>query len=296
MSPLPSERFFGAIRVGMQYIRQSPSMHAILLRIAVFFLQSTALLALLPLVARQLQDGGAGTYTLLLASVGAGAIVTAIFLPRLRQFMTRDELVRNGTMLYSAATLGAAFAPNIYLAVPAMLAAGAAWIAVANSLSVAAQLALPDWVRARGMSVYQMSMMGGSAIGAALWGQIASLTNVRTSLVAAAVAGVIGLLATHRFKVGGRADEDLTPARLWKEPEVAIAFEQEEGPVLVTVEYLIDPERSDEFVTLMRESRRVWLSNGVLAWSSFAIPRTQGASSNISSTSRGSSIGGATTG
>ncbi len=269
VSALPSERFFGAIRVGMQHIRQSPTMLVILLRIAVFFLLSMGLLALLPLVARQLQDGGAGTYTVLLASVGAGAIVTAIFLPRLRQFMTRDELVRNGTLLYSAATLGAAFAPNIYLAVPAMLAAGAAWIAVANSLSVAAQMALPDWVRARGMSVYQMSMMGGSAIGAALWGQIATLTNVRTSLVAAAVAGVIGLLATHRFKVGGRADEDLTPARLWKEPEVAIAFEQEEGPVLVTVEYLIDPDRSDEFVTLMRESRRVWLSNGVLAWELF---------------------------
>jgi MFS family permease len=269
VSPLPSERFFGAIRVGMQYIRQSPSMHAILLRIAVFFLQSMGLLALLPLVAKQLEDGGAGTYTVLLAAVGVGAIVTALFLPRLRQFMTRDELVRNGTLLYAGATLGGAFAPNLYLAIPAMLAAGAAWIAVANSLSVAAQMALPDWVRARGMSVYQMAMMGGSAIGAALWGQIASLTDLRTSLVAAAVAGVAGLAVTHRFKVGGRAEEDLTPVRLWKEPEVAIPFEQEQGPVLVTVEYRIDPARGAEFVDLMRESRRVWLRNGVLAWELF---------------------------
>ena len=269
VSPLPSERFFGAIRVGMQYIRQSPSMHAILLRIAVFFLQSMGLLALLPLVAKQLEDGGAGTYTVLLASVGIGAIVTALFLPRLRQFMTRDQLVRNGTLLYAAATLGAAFAPNLYVSIPAMLAAGAAWISVANSLSVAAQMASPDWVRARGMSVYQMAMMGGSAIGAALWGQVASLTDLRTSLVAAAVTGVAGLPSARRLKVGGRAEEDLTPVRLWKEPVVAIPFEQEQGPVLVTVEYRIDPARSPTSSALMRESRRVWLRNGVLAWELF---------------------------
>jgi len=237
--------------------------------VTLFFLQSMGLLALLPLVARDLKGGGAGTFTLLLAAIGTGAIITALFLHRLRQFMTRDELVRNGTLLYAAATLVAAFAPNLYVSIPAMLAAGAAWISVANSLSVAAQMALPDWVRARGMSIYQMAMMGGSALGAALWGQVASLTDLRTSLVLAAVTGVASLLAARRFKVGGRAEEDLTPARLWKEPVVAIPFEQEQGPVLVTVEYRIDPARGAEFVELMRESRRVWLRNGVLAWELF---------------------------
>ena len=69
-----------------------------------------------------------------------------------------------------------------------MVLAGMAWITTANTLSVSAQLALPNWVRARGMSIYQMSIMGAAAAGAALWGQVASLTDVQTSVGIAAVA------------------------------------------------------------------------------------------------------------
>src|SRR5258706_2303429 len=225
VSTLPAERFFGAIRTGVQYMRQSPAMHAILLRMAMFFLGSQALLALLPLVAKGLPGGGAGTVTVLLASMGSGAIVAALFLPRLREFMTRDELVRNGTLLHATATLTVAFAPNLYVAAPAMVAAGMAWISVANSMTVAAQMALPDWVRARGMSIVQMAIMGGAGFGAALWGQVATLTDLPTSLSIAAIAAGIGTVALRRFKVGGRAEEDLTPVGLWKEPEVAIPLE-----------------------------------------------------------------------
>ena len=83
----------------------------------------------------------------------------------------------------------AVYAPNVWTAVPAMVVTGIAWLTVANTLSVAAQLSLPDWVRARGMATYQMAIMGGSALGAALWGQVAGLTDVRSSVVAAAVTG-----------------------------------------------------------------------------------------------------------
>jgi hypothetical protein len=73
----------------------------------------------------------------------------------------------------------------------------------------------------------------------------------------------------RNIKVGGRADEPFTPARLWSAPELAIPVEPGQGPVLVTIEFRIDPHRRAEFVELMRESRRVWLSNGLLAWELF---------------------------
>ena len=268
-SALPSERIFGAIRVGVQHVRQSPHIQAIMLRVFVFFLQSTALVALLPLVARRLRGGDANTYTVLLAGMGLGAIVTAMWLPRLRARMTRDDLVRNGSLLHAAATLVVAFSPNVWLAFPAMLFAGAAWISVANSLTVAAQMNLPDWVRARGMSIVQMSIMAGTAIGAGVWGQIASMTSVPASLALASAAAVLTLVALRGFKVGGRAEEELTPAGVWKTPELAIPVEPEQGPVLVTIEFHIDPARKSEFIAVMRESRRIWLSNGLLAWELF---------------------------
>src|SRR6185295_6901 len=126
------------------------------------------------------------------------AIVAAFFLPRLRASASRDDIVTWGTVIQAAAMLVVSIAPNTLVAALAMVVAGGAWISAANSLTVSAQLALPDWVRARGMSIYQMALMGSSALGAALWGQVASWTDVRTSLVCASVGAILGLAITAR--------------------------------------------------------------------------------------------------
>src|SRR6187402_489382 len=198
-SPLGRERLVSAMRVGLQYVSQSARLRSVLLRIAIFFFHSTALLALLPLVARGLHGGGgdAGTFTLLLASMGGGAIVAALNLPRLRQMMPRDVLVMRATLLQSVSMAVMAFAPNAWVAVPAMVLNGMAWITCANSLSVSAQLALPDWVRARGMSMYQMAIMGASAAGAALWGQVATLSTLSTGLLMAAASGAVVMMVAQ---------------------------------------------------------------------------------------------------
>ena len=263
-SPLGRERLFSAMRVGVQFVRQSSRLKGVFLRIALFFFHSTALLALLPLIARGLQGGDAATFTLLLASMGAGAITAAMFLPRLRQKMSRDTLVLRGMNLQSASIAVMAFAPNVYVAVPAMFVAGMAWISTANSLSVSAQLALPNWVRARGMSMYQMAIMGASAFGAALWGHVASLSSVQISLCVAAVSGSVGMVLAQRFAADRSIEEDLTPSREFKVP-VAEA-PPPHGHVVATIEYVIDPARAADFVALMQESRRSRLRQGALGW------------------------------
>ncbi|MBK6864288.1 MAG: MFS transporter [Ideonella sp.] len=268
-SALPGERFLGAIRVGVQFVRQSSRMHTVLLRVALFFLQSIAVLALLPLVARALPGGDARSYTLLLACLGVGAIGAALLLPRLRQRMEFDRVVRDGTLLQSAATAVVAFAPNVAVAAAGMIVAGAAWLAVANTLSVSAQLSLPDWVRARGMSIYQMALMGSSAAGAALWGQVASLTDLRASLVLAAASGTLALPLVRRFKLAATAVEDLTPVHDLVPPVPGRPVAPDAGPVLVTIEYRIDPARSAEFNAVMQATRRSRLQRGALAWELF---------------------------
>jgi MFS family permease len=263
-SPLGRERLVSAMRVGLQFVSQSHRLRAVLLRVSLFFLHSTALLALLPLVARNLHGGGAGTFTLLLASMGAGAIIAAMYLPRLRQMMPRDTLVLRSTVLQSASTVVMALAPNVYVAVPAMLLNGMAWISCANSLSVSAQLSLPDWVRARGMSMYQMAIMGASALGAALWGQVATLTSVPTGLLIAALSGTVTMLLAQRWVLDLSIEEDMTPSRDFKMPVADVP--PGAGHVVVTIEYQIDPARADDFRALMQESRRSRLRQGALDW------------------------------
>ncbi|CAN7698596.1 MFS transporter [Variovorax sp. LjRoot84] len=266
-NPLGRERLISAMRVGVQFVRQSQRMRAVLTRISIFFLHSTALLALLPLLARNLQGGGAGTFTLLLAAMGSGAIVAVLFLPRLRQALARDQLVIRGAMLQSGATAVMAVAPNAWVAVPAMFLGGMAWITVANSLSVSAQLALPDWVRARGMSMYQMAIMGASAFGAALWGQVAELSSLYISLGIAAVSGTTCMLVALRYVTDGVGEEDDTsPARKgWAAGPPAEA-PGEEGRVVITVEYMIDPARAAAFHIVMQQTRRARLGQGAIGW------------------------------
>jgi quinol monooxygenase YgiN len=226
-------------------------------------------MALLPLVARGMRDGGAWTYTLLLASLGAGAVSAALFLPRLRVMVSRDRLMRDGTLLQAAAMVAVGFAPTLWLAVPAMLIAGMAWITVVNTLTVYSQLALPDWVRARGMSMYMMVMMGATSASAALWGQVASLIEVRWTFVAAAGCGLAALLLMRRTLYWPEAEEDLTPARILKEPTPAFEIAHSKGPVMVTVQYRIDPARTQEFLAVMQESRANRLQKGALSWGLF---------------------------
>jgi MFS family permease len=263
-SPLGRERLGSAMRVGLVYVWQSSRLRAILLRISLFFLHSTALLALLPLLARALPGGQAGTFTLLLAAMGVGAIIAALLMPQIRAWLPLQERVLVGTAVQAAAAVAVAYAPSIWVAAPAMAIAGAAWITVANSLTVAAQMALPDWVRARGMSIYQMALMGSTAAGAALWGQIATLSDIHVALAISAATGVTLMALAQWLVVDRGTEEDLTPSRVLKVPEMQAP--PRSGRIQVRVEYWIDPARATDFLAVMQESRRSRLSQGALDW------------------------------
>ena len=262
--PLGRESLPGAMRVGLQYVAQSYHLKGVLLRIAIFFFHSTALMALLPLVARDIKGGAAGTFTVLLSAMGAGAVAASFALPRLRQMLPRDQLVMLGTALQALTMAVMAFNTHLWLGVVLMALGGAAWISTANALNVSAQISLPDWVRARGMSMYQMAIMGATALGAAVWGQVATWSSVPITLGLGAASGILTMvIATWRWPDRGMID-DPTPAGPLPRPQVHTP--PPEGRVVVTVEYQIDPARAPAFRALMEESRRSRLRVGALAW------------------------------
>ncbi|HUP96818.1 MAG TPA: MFS transporter [Usitatibacter sp.] len=266
-SVLPGERFIGAMRLGFQYVRESQGMKNALVRIAAFFLHSTAVFALLPLVAQRFGTGGAQVYTMLLAAMGVGAVLMATQLPRLRSRWNRDQVAGGGSMVTGAAVVALAFAPFPWVAATAMFVAGAAWILVANSVTISAQLALPDWIRARGMSIYQMSIMGATAFGAFVWGKLAEMTSVPTSLAVGGASMMVVTLLTRRATLEHSAD--LTPTHPFNEPVPALPIELGDGPVMVTIEYLVEPGRRGEFEAIMAESRSARLRAGAVSWGLF---------------------------
>jgi MFS family permease len=265
-SALGRERLRSAIRVGIGFVRQSGRVKLTLVRTIVFYFNSIAILALLPLVALGYAGGAANTFTLLLASMGAGSLLGALVLPRLRTRLrlTNDALVLCGALLLGACVATVALAASLWLALPAMFLAGMGWLIAANALTVSVQLALPDWVRARGMSIFQMAMMGASAAGAAAWGQLATSADVGTSLLAAATSTVIGTLLVHWLGEDRSIEEDFTPSKELKAPVAAAP--PRPGKLQVMIEFQIDPARAAEFHAVMQESRRTRLRQGALAW------------------------------
>ena len=268
-SVLPGERFIGAMRLGWQYVRESQRMRDAITRTSVFFLHATSVFALLPLVAKSFAGptGGAGTYTVLLSCLGVGAITVATQLQRLRARWNRDQLALWGTINMASSIGVLSAAHHEAIAAAAMVVAGASWIMVGNSVTIAAQLALPDWIRARGMAIYQMSIMGGTAIGAFIWGKVASLTSVPVSLGICSATLLVGLgLTRHRTLEGS---DDLTPTHPFQEPVPTRQIDPHDGPVMITLEYLIDPARAAEFVSIMAESRSARLRQGAVSWGLF---------------------------
>ncbi|MBL8342332.1 MAG: MFS transporter [Rubrivivax sp.] len=265
-SALPGERFVAAMRVGINYALQSPRLKIILARIFLFFLQVVALSALLPLVARRMHGAGPGTFTLMLSCLGVGAIVAALLFPRWRARFDRDQFVRIGTLVHAAVSSLIVAVPEVWLALPAMFVIGMAWISVANSLTVSAQMAMPDWVRARGMSIYQMGLMGGAACGSLVWGQVASWIGVAGAVWAAAGFGLAVLVLTWRLTVEGGREPDFTPASVDALPEPQVSVAPDDGPVMVTIQYQIDPARAAEFAEVMQRTRRARLRQGALSW------------------------------
>jgi MFS family permease len=227
-------------------------------------------MALLPLVAKGLHGGGPATFTVMLSCVGGGAVAAALYFPQLRARFTRDQFVLWGTLVHAVFSTLIALVPEVWFALPAMVIVGMAWISVANSLTLSAQMALPDWVRARGMSIYQTALMGGSAGGAILWGQVAGLADVRTAVIAAALFGLVALLLTRKLSIEGE-EVDFTPVPVHERSRVPAdaAVNAQEGPVMSTVEYRIDPTRSGQFASVMQRTRQARLRQGALSWGLF---------------------------
>lgn len=266
---MPAERLFGGLKSGFRYARHAPLLQRVLLRALIFFPFASAVWALLPVLVSHELRGGASLYGVLLACIGIGAVTGALLMPRIHARLSRDRLVAYATIVYALANGLLAAVPNAWIAGLAMLLAGASWVAILSSLQVAAQLALPPWVRARGLAMYWVVLMGGMTAGSVGWGQLAERLGIPWAFAAAAVCLVAGIVGSYRLHIGGHDAEDLTPSDHWPMPMPASKPQLDAGPVLVTVEYRIRPENVGRFLKAMRSLRRVRLRDGAVYWQVF---------------------------
>ncbi len=266
-SRLPPEDVPGAMRAGVRYVRHSAPFRAVLARTAAFVVPASALWALLPLFARRGLGLSATGYGLLLGCLGAGAIVGAAFLPRLRERLTSDRLVLASAGVFAVVSAVVALARVPLIAGGGLFIGGMAWMGAMSTLSVAAQNAVPAWVRARALAVGLLAVQGSMALGSLLWGVVATHSDIPTALVAGAAMLLAGAVASRRFVLHGLSNLDLRPDPRWSLPETACQLDGDEGPVLVTLEYDVDPDQAEEFLRAVRRLEPVRRRDGAIRWS-----------------------------
>lgn len=268
-STLRPESLWSAIIAGLRYARHSAHLRATLVRATGFFVFASAYWALLPLVARTQVAGGPKLYGLLLGTIGAGAVAGAVLMPRVKSVLGPDRLVAAGSVGTAIAMVLFGVAHEPAIAYAASFIAGASWIVALATINVSAQVALPNWVRGRGLAVYATAMFGALTIGSAIWGEAASQISVPWAHYIAAVGMLAAIPLLGRWKLQTAASLDLTPSMHWPEPVLFREIQEDRGPVLILVEYRIAPFNRESFLAALNVVAAERKRDGAYQWGVF---------------------------
>ena len=262
----PPETLAGATVAALRYVRFAPSLRVLMFRSAVTMFFASALVALMPSLARTVSDSPTG-YGLLLGCFGAGAILGAMTMQPARARWSEDAVVSGGVAILGLMTALAGFLHSMAALAATMIVAGAAWIVFISVMSALVQTLAPDWVRARVLAIFMLLFQGGLAAGSALSGIVAARAGIQQALLWAG----LGIVATTALGFVARlpdATTDVSPWNHWRMPAIVkdLRPEFDEGPVLVTAEYRVSRDQREGFLDAMHEYERVRRRDGAYRW------------------------------
>jgi len=262
----PPETLAGATVAALRYVRFSPSIRVLILRSGLTMFFASALLALMPSVAKSISDSPTG-YGILLGCFGAGAVLGALTMQPARARWSEDAVASGGVAILGLMTAIAGFLHAMVALAATMLVAGAAWIVFISVMSALVQSLAPDWVRARVLSIFMLVFQGGLAAGSALSGALAARAGIQQALLWAGV-GIVATTALGLVAKLPDATTDVSPWIHWRMPALVkdVRPELDEGPVLVTLEYQVNHDQSEEFLEAIHEYGRVRRRDGAYRW------------------------------
>lgn len=274
-SSLPPENIIRAIRIQLRYIRYSQAAHVLIVRVGLFTLCSSALLSLLPLLAKHELALDSIGFGLLLGSFGAGAIIGGIvILPRLRK-VSVESLITASIVLLAIVTFTMGYVRVFDLACVVMGLGGVAYITILSKFYTIGIKSAPKWIGARVLAVYLLILNGGLVVGSVIWGTVANTFGIPVTLLVASLALAATIIARKPYSSKLLDDLDFTPASdHWSlPPQSSIDPKQDDNQALITIEYKnIDPKLSQEFERSIHELGRILKSEGMAYWELFQDP------------------------
>ncbi|AZO02874.1 MULTISPECIES: MFS transporter [unclassified Mesorhizobium] len=263
---LPRESLGAAMGAGLRYVAMSPNIAKVLVRGSAFGFSAGAVLALLPLVARDVVKGDALTYGIMLGAFGIGAVGGALISVRLRQLLSSEVMVRMAFAGFALCALNAAISHNGWQTSAGLLIGGACWVIALSHFNVTVQMSTPRWVVGRVLSIYQTATFGGIALGSWIWGVVADAHGAETALIAAAIAMLAGGAIGFVLPLPKQTVLNLDPLNRFKEPTLSLDLKPRSGPIAVMIEYIIREDDVPEFLATMAERGRIRRRDGARNW------------------------------
>jgi hypothetical protein len=267
-SRLPAERLWGGTLAGLRNARHSQTILAQLVRTAAYSAAGSALWALLPVIGQQRLGLGAEGFGLLMACLGTGAVAVGLVIGRLRARVGLERLVAVGCIVFAMVMLVAAFSRWPWPVYAALVAGGAAWMAVMSTFNTATQTSAPPWVRSRATALHVLSALGSFALGSFFWGIVAGLAGLQLALALATVLMLGGLLLARPFPLRMGAEQEVTQAPSVPFEHLLVAAEPapEAGPVAVELGYRIREADTAAFLDAIALLRAPRQRDGATFW------------------------------
>ncbi len=265
-SHLPRERLSRAMVSGVRYIANSPSIKIVLTRTMVTGLIGGVILALMPLVVRDLLHGGPQTYGVMLGAFGMGAVLGAFNISEVRKRLSGEAAVRTCALAMAGAIAAVAMSRAPVVTGLALVLAGAAWMLTVTLFNIGVQLSAPRWVTGRSLAAYQASISGGIAIGSWGWGHLTDVAGVEMALLVAAALMLLSPLLGLFLQMPPIGTHDEATEML-ADPQVRLPFTGRSGPLLVVIEYRVAQDSARAFHNVMQAVQLSRQRNGAYGWS-----------------------------
>ena len=266
-SRLPPERLARAVISGVRYVVHSPSIRTVLGRTLVTGIAGGSVSALMPIVARDLLHGGAQTYGVMLGAFGMGAVIGALNISALRGRLGDEVSIRLCMIVMGVCVGVVAISRSPALSGSALVFAGAGWTASVTLFNVGVQLAAPRWVSGRALAAFQAAITGGIAFGSWMWGSLASVIGVEGALLISGATLFASPLLGLWMRMPTVTGANELSLDVLADPEVRLSLTPRSGPIVVEIEYRVDPAKARLFYAVMQHVQLSRQRNGAYGWS-----------------------------
>lgn len=266
-SRLPPEGLTRAMISGIRYVFHSPQIRTVWIRTFLFGFTGSAASALMPLIARDMLGGEATMFGVMLGFFGIGAVAGALYMTRLRSWMSTHGAVTWSSVVMGLAVMAIGGSHSAILTGFLLFVAGACWMIAITQCNIAIQVVSPRWVGGRALAAYQVAITGGITLGGWGWGQVASDWGIALALVASGVTLVANLAAAFWLRMDDPGQQDDASREPLPDVEVALNLVGRSGPIVLTIEYRVPVEQARDFYRVMQEPQLVRQRTGAYGWS-----------------------------